>query len=264
MKKNPSRHLRGLLISAALAVAFAAPTAPAATSSPTPAASVSEMLEQGIYNEETKGDIDAAIAIYLQLIAQAIANQSVAAQAEFRLGQCYLKKGRKDDATAAFRKLVSDFPNETQLVSSAQAYLSDGLKLGPAPWAPGERLQMKLYLANGAEAGVMEYRSDLAESGTQPIWRVGGYLSAMTVSAVSSVDLEPLEIFDFRGSRRGLSSRRSRCAASGPGRGHKGQGARQRDRQRAGDGRNPAAASERGLQDDASHFLELRRRIPAC
>ncbi len=158
--------------------------------SPSPSGSVSELLEEGIFNEETKGDIDAAIAIYQQVLARTAADQSVAAQAEFHLAQCYLKKDRKDDATAAFQKLVDNYPNQTALVAKAKQYLPGEPALEPAPWVDGERMQMKLYLANGMEAGVMEYRSDLVQSGTTAIWRVGGFLSAGTVSAVSSVDAE--------------------------------------------------------------------------
>ena len=51
-----------------------------------------------------------------QVVAEASSNLSLAAQAQFRLGQCYLKKNRPADATAAFEKLIHDFPNETNLV----------------------------------------------------------------------------------------------------------------------------------------------------
>jgi tetratricopeptide (TPR) repeat protein len=187
MKPNPSNRIRTLLIAAMLA---AAPAIWAASPSPTPSASVSELLEQGIYNEDTKGDIDAAISIYQQLIVQASANDSLAAQAEFRLGQCYLKENRKDDATAAFQKLVKDFPNETELVAKAKEYLPGAMKLEPVPWVDGERLQLKLYTATGTELGIVEYRSDLVESGTQSIWRVGARLDAGGAGSVSSVDAE--------------------------------------------------------------------------
>ena len=77
-------------------------------------ASPSELLEKGIYTEETKGDIDAAIVIYQQLITEAKDAQSLGAQAQFRLAQCYLKKNRAADAEAAFEKLIHDFPNEKE------------------------------------------------------------------------------------------------------------------------------------------------------
>src|ERR1017187_6275914 len=84
-------------------------------------ASPSELLEKGIYAQDTKGDLDSAIAIYQQLVAEHDINRSLAAQAQFRLGQCYQKQNRTADATAAFQKLVHDYPSETNLVAQARA-----------------------------------------------------------------------------------------------------------------------------------------------
>ena len=77
---------------------------------PIPPESPSELLEKGIYTQDTKGDIDSAIAIYQQVVAEASSNQSLAAQAQFRLGQCYLKKNQPTEATAAFQKLIHRLP----------------------------------------------------------------------------------------------------------------------------------------------------------
>ena len=67
MKTRLLSHVRTLLSTATLAsmlacwtpATFADP--PPATPPPSSAASVSELLEKGIYNEEPKGDIDSAI-----------------------------------------------------------------------------------------------------------------------------------------------------------------------------------------------------------
>src|SRR5579859_3723229 len=113
------------ILALGLSVAVRAQTAPA---------SPSELLEKGIYAQDTKGDIDSAIAIYQQLVAEQDINRSLAAQAQFRLAQCYQKENRIADATAAFQKLVHDYPNETNLVAQAREYLPSGLTLGPVPW----------------------------------------------------------------------------------------------------------------------------------
>ncbi len=73
------------------------------------AGSASELLEKGIYTEETAGDLDKAISIYEKVIAEAKAGHALAAQAQYRIGQCLLKKGKKAEATAAFQKLVERF-----------------------------------------------------------------------------------------------------------------------------------------------------------
>jgi hypothetical protein len=159
-------------------------TARAAADSP------SELLEKGIYNEETKGDIDSAITIYQQLVAEANVNQSLAAEAQFRLGQCLLKKNRPAESTAAFEKLIRDFPNERELVANAREHLPKDLVLGPVPWVDGERLQLNMTLPTGADIGTCEYRADLVQKvDGRRIWRVGARLMAGPQS-VSSVDAD--------------------------------------------------------------------------
>ena len=169
---------------AAVTVALYPSAAPAAPVSP------SELLEKGIYSEETKGDLDSAIAIYQQLVAEADVNQSLAAQAQFRLGQCYLKKNQPAEATAAFKKLIHDFPNETNLVAQSREHLPSDLTLGPVPWVDGERLQLNIALATGADIGTVEYRADLVQQvNGHKFWRVGARLMAGPQS-VSSVDAD--------------------------------------------------------------------------
>jgi len=183
MKTNPTllTVLRTLLVAVTAAIS---PAAHAATESP------SELLEKGIYTEETRGDIDSAITIYQQLVAESDVNRSLAAQAQFRLGQCYLKKNQTADATAAFKKLIRDFPNETNLVAQARQNLPSDLAFGPVPWVDGERLQLNIMGASGADVGTVEYRADLIQQASGgKIWRVGARLLAGAQS-VSSVDAD--------------------------------------------------------------------------
>ncbi|MCP4378257.1 MAG: hypothetical protein GY794_19035, partial [bacterium] len=56
------------------------------------------LLEKGIFAEETKGDVDAAIKIYKQITDDAKANRKYVAQAMYRLGVCYMKQKKNDDA----------------------------------------------------------------------------------------------------------------------------------------------------------------------
>jgi hypothetical protein len=163
-----TRSLLSLHTAAAAALLAWQPVAAHAQSS-----SPSELLEKGIYTEETKGDIDVAMTIYQQLIGEAKANLSLAAQAQFRLAQCLLKKNRQAEAVAAFEKLIRDFPGETELIAKARQHLPGELTIGPIPWVDGERLQMNLTLGGGLDIGTLELRADRVESGGKPAWRVG-------------------------------------------------------------------------------------------
>ena len=58
--------------------------------------SASTLLQEGIFTEETVGDLDAAIKIYEKIVDDDKANRAYAAQAQYRVGRCYLKQGQKD------------------------------------------------------------------------------------------------------------------------------------------------------------------------
>ena len=106
--------------------------------------SLSELLERAIFAEETLGDLDAAIQIYREILARTETERTHVAQAQFRLGMCYLKKGQKDEAVAALQKVLMEFPKQQELVAQARARLSE---LGYAP--PEEDMQLTQVWANG-------------------------------------------------------------------------------------------------------------------
>src|SRR3972149_7126578 len=78
------------------------------------AESASELLEKGIYTEETVGDLPKAIEIYQKVVAEAKTTEAYAAEAQFRLGQCLLKQKKTDEAEAAFKKLIESYPDQKE------------------------------------------------------------------------------------------------------------------------------------------------------
>ena len=104
------------------------------------AESASVLLEKGLYNEETIGDLDAAISVYKQIINDPEAGQSYVAQALYRLGMCHLKKKEDGQAVEAMKKLVTQFPANKELVTQAEKILDQLLTLDPASLMPPETL----------------------------------------------------------------------------------------------------------------------------
>ena len=153
------------------------------------AASPSELLEQGIYSEETKGDVDAALKLYQQVVTEAKAGQAVAAQAEYRLGVCFYKKKNYGEANAAFEKLLKDYPDQKDLIALANKYLTSAMPLMPAPWADGEEMQLDIKFPTGFKIGSASYRVSAGEANGQKIWRLSSFLYATTQQS-SRVEVE--------------------------------------------------------------------------
>jgi len=131
---------------------------------------LSEMLELGIYSEETKGDLAAAMKLYEQIVVESAADQSLAAQAQFRLAMCHHKQGNYAAATAAFEQLVKDFPAQEDLVALAHEYLAAGMALLPVPWVDGDEMQYDVFLAGGARVGVGRFGVRAGERDGRKIW----------------------------------------------------------------------------------------------
>ena len=141
------------------------------------AQSVSELLEKGIYTEETVGDLDAAIKIYEKIVAEDQANRKLVAEAQLRLGQCLMKQGKKEEAEKALRELVDQFKDsaeQKELVEKARKLLppKKGIALEPVPWSDGEQLEIRLKLAGGMEIGVFTYAARAGKADGRDVWNL--------------------------------------------------------------------------------------------
>lgn len=91
--------------------------------SPRTTRELTTMLQDAQYQEQTAGDLDKAIDLYQQVLAEAAEVERLAARAAFQLAVCYQKKG--DDARAAeyYRKVVKEFSSQKALAERAQEQL---------------------------------------------------------------------------------------------------------------------------------------------
>jgi hypothetical protein len=134
--------------------------------------SLAERLEKGIYTEETVGDLDAARDIYQQIVADAETDRVVAAQAQFRLAQCFLKQEKKDEAIAAFKKLIEDFADQKELVAKAKRHvpIQPDFEMLPEPWVDGESLQLQIKLPGGLDIGTFVFSVSSSQQEGKDIW----------------------------------------------------------------------------------------------
>ncbi|MGA2916846.1 MAG: DUF3108 domain-containing protein [Sedimentisphaerales bacterium] len=92
------------------------------------------LLQEGIYAEETEGNLDKAMAIYNQIRKDYNDVERIAARATYQLGLCNLKKGDTQKAADLFEDVISYYPQQTATVKMAQEQLD---KLGVKKTAEG-------------------------------------------------------------------------------------------------------------------------------
>ena len=137
--------------------------------------SAAEMLEKGIYTEETVGDLESAMAIYAQIVDDEKASRPHAARAQFRLGLCHLKAGDEAAARAALNRVIHEFPEQKELVAQArerQSGIQSYLNLRPVPWQDGEFLHYRMSLPTGKELGFVRVSADAAVEDGRDAWRL--------------------------------------------------------------------------------------------
>jgi outer membrane protein assembly factor BamD (BamD/ComL family) len=90
----------------------------AAQTQPSPQPTAAELLQKGIYTQETAGDLDGAIKIYRQIVDSHPAQREIGAQAQYRLGLTLLAKGDANNASEEIQRLGRDFPDYKELIAS--------------------------------------------------------------------------------------------------------------------------------------------------
>ncbi len=143
------------------------------------------LLQEGIYAEETEGNLDKAIGIYQQVIDQAGEIERITAQATYQLGMCYLKKDQKEKAAEFFQKVLSKYSTQTELAKKAREQLekilppavsTKPLKLEPAPWIDGEVMELRLKRPAGNEYGMIIYSAQSSTSDGNNTWQIISHL----------------------------------------------------------------------------------------
>jgi hypothetical protein len=88
-----------------------------------PAQTPAELLQKGIYTQETAGDSEGALQIYRQITASAPAQSPVAAQAQFRIAEVLLQKGDLHGAALEFNILATRYSEHQALIAKMASRL---------------------------------------------------------------------------------------------------------------------------------------------
>ena len=83
---------------------------------------VSGVLQRGLFEEEANRNLDAAIQAYQSVITQTDKDHQFAATAIFRLGECYRKQGKTNEANVQYQRILREFPDQSELVKLSREY----------------------------------------------------------------------------------------------------------------------------------------------
>jgi len=163
VSRNISMNLSWRLLAVLLAVVAVPLSASAQTTS--------DLLEKAVYADETAGDLDEAIKLYGQVIAKTKKANSIAAEAQYRLGLCFEKQDKPKEAREAFQAVVDDFPQETKFVALAKKRLPGAIKLLPVPWQDDEQMHYTMRMASGMEIGTEVASIGSTKLNGKQVWR---------------------------------------------------------------------------------------------
>lgn len=119
------------------------------------------LLQQGLFEEEADRNLDAAISNYQTLANAFDKDRQVAATAIFRLGECYRKLGRTNEAAAQYQRIVHDFGDQQTLVTLSRQNLA-GLGAGSK-----DALTPQNTIATAASDALQELQTALVREKTE-------------------------------------------------------------------------------------------------
>jgi ankyrin repeat protein len=91
---------------------------------------ITDQLQQGLLEEEVNRDLEAAVRAYEAAVSRFDDQRRAAATAVFRLGECYRKLGRTEDAIAQYRRIQTEFADQSTLADLSRTNLA---RLGVQP-----------------------------------------------------------------------------------------------------------------------------------
>jgi ankyrin repeat protein len=83
---------------------------------------VREAVERGLAAEESGKDLAGATKAYMDAVAAADARRATHATALFRLAEVQRRQGRTNEATELYRRLLVEFPEQTEMVAVARRH----------------------------------------------------------------------------------------------------------------------------------------------
>jgi len=85
---------------------------------------ITALLQKGLFEEEANHNLDAALRQYQAAVDGYDQDRQLAATAVFRLGECYRKLGKTNEAAVQYQRVLREFPDQTALATLSREYLA--------------------------------------------------------------------------------------------------------------------------------------------
>ena len=131
------RHRQVATVALGLALAWTAAGAAQQTAE--------SLYQAALYQEEVRGELQQAVALYQRILTTYRANRVVGAKAQLHIGRCYETLGMRE-AQRAYQRVVDNFADQTEAVGQARARLA-ALQT-PAPAVAGRGPVARRLLTN--------------------------------------------------------------------------------------------------------------------
>ncbi|MCH6258268.1 tetratricopeptide repeat protein [Puniceicoccaceae bacterium K14] len=137
-----------------------------------PAGNVADQLEEAIFLQEAESNLEEAIKKYQAILEAESLVRTIAAEAQYRLAECYWEQGNKSQAFLEFGKLEGLYPEEERWVLAAKERLPEVFEPAFDPFVEGERFKYKYTLPTGKPAGYSVSTLSLVERDGQSLWHL--------------------------------------------------------------------------------------------
>src|SRR5436190_14306386 len=119
------------------------------------------VMQKALFEEEGNHNLLAAIEGYQNIITRFDESRSTTATAIFRLGECYRKQGKTNEAVAAYQRVIREFRDQNTLATLSEQNI--GSLAVPAPSQTfSDRLTL-LKRANEIESTNLSFGAESAE-----------------------------------------------------------------------------------------------------
>jgi ankyrin repeat protein len=85
---------------------------------------ITALLQKGLFEEEANHNLEAAMRHYQAAVDGFDTDRQLAATAVFRLGECFRKLGKTNEAVVQYERIMRDFADQTTLAGLSREYLA--------------------------------------------------------------------------------------------------------------------------------------------